>query len=79
MRLKQLGPNQAELITNHEYRILYSYETPVAGYSPLIGWFKVNKKYSVTTTRHINKYLGDISAVALSPETIEQMGQHIGD
>ena len=38
-------------------KVLYSYETPVAGYD-VNGAFRTNTKYSVTTSRHINKYLG---------------------
>ena len=38
-------------------KVLYSYETPVAGYD-VNGAFRTNTKYSVTTSKHINKYLG---------------------
>ena len=37
--------------------MLYSYSTPVAGYSDE-GAFRTDKYYSVTTSKHINKYLG---------------------
>lgn len=59
MNIKPLGANQTELITNHGHRILYSYETPVAGYLPNIGWFRTTEQYSKTTTKHINSYLKD--------------------
>lgn len=38
-------------------KVLYSYETPVAGFDSA-GAFRTDTKYSVTTSRHINKYLG---------------------
>jgi hypothetical protein len=79
MKLKQLGSNQTLLITNHGYEILYSYETPVAGYSPILGWFKTSKKYSRTTNKHINKYLNGNKACLLCPTDLEQMGMLIGE
>ncbi len=45
-----------ELIVNG-VSILFSYETPVAGWNNE-GAFRTEKKYSATTTKHINKYLG---------------------
>ena len=45
-----------ELIVNG-VSILFSYETPVAGWDNE-GAFKTEEKYSKTTTRHVNKYLG---------------------
>ena len=40
MKLKQLGANQTVLHTNHGDEVLYSYETPVAGFKRGIGHFK---------------------------------------
>lgn len=78
MHIKPLGSNQTLLITNHGYEILYSYETAVAGYNPTLGLhFRTTKRYSNTTTKHINKYLAGRNAIALSPEDIEQMGTNI--
>lgn len=57
MDIKQLGSNQTLLITNHGDEVLFSYETPVAGLSHKIGWFRNNHIYSKTTNKHINKYL----------------------
>lgn len=69
MNIKQLGSNQTLLITNHGDEVLFSYETAVAGFSHLLNnYFVTNKKYSVTTTKHINKYLG--SRRMTSKETV---------
>lgn len=73
MRLKNLGANVAVLITNHGHEILYSYETAVAGYSPLIGHFKSKEHYSKTTSRHINKYLAGVNAIELTVDEIENI------
>ena len=44
--------------------ILYSYETPVAGFCNEVGvrgYFKTNRFHSQTTTKHINKYFGIVA------------------
>lgn len=74
MRLKKLGSNQTLLITNHGAEILYSYETPVAGFSPdLGGYFKNSENYSQTTSKHVNSYLKGIDKpILMSLEEIER-------
>lgn len=54
--LKKLGNNETQ-VEQHGYLILYSYNTPVAVRHCASGneW-KTNKKWSVTTSRHINKW-----------------------
>lgn len=44
-------------LANHLYGggntyVIYSYETPIAVYKPLKGWWVNPNKYSVTTSRH---------------------------
>ena len=62
MKLKKLKSNVTELTFKNHYddcdvTLLFSYETPVAGYDNN-GAFRTDRLYSTTTTRHINKYLG---------------------
>ena len=57
MKLKPIALNMTELTFNNGVTILFSYETPVAGYG-FNGAFRTDKHYSSTTTKHINKYLG---------------------
>ena len=40
-----------------QIEVFFSYGTPVAGFDTL-GAFKTDTKFSKTTTKHINKYLG---------------------
>ena len=40
-----------------QHTILFSYETPVAGWDDM-GAFESEDYYSVTTSKHINKYFG---------------------
>lgn len=56
MKLKQVGSNMTELNING-VSVLFSYETPVAGWDS-DGSFRTDEHYSPTTTKHINKYLG---------------------
>ena len=60
MQLKQLGTNQTLVNYNDGTEVFFSYETPVAGYHPDLGVLKTEEWYSSTTTRHINKYLGNL-------------------
>ena len=70
MQLKQLGPNMTELIFPG-VSVLFSYETPVAGYKRTL--FKTERKYSRTTTKHINKYLKEQWDV--DPISVEEVSQ----
>ena len=59
MKLKQLGSNMTLLQKPNNAiceELLFSYETPVAGYD-IDGFFVTDKKFSVTTSKHIGKYL----------------------
>jgi hypothetical protein len=71
MKLKPIGSNMTELNTNG-ISILFSYETPVAGYDSN-GAFRTDKHYSSTTTRHINKYLGKGTGRLVSQEFINNL------
>ena len=56
MQLKPLGSNMNEIVVEGKY-ILFSYQTPVAGWDES-GAFRTEDFFSVTTSKHINKYLG---------------------
>ena len=64
MQIKPIASNMTELTFTPkettaygDFSVLYSYSTPVAGYSDE-GAFRTDKYYSVTTSKPINKYLG---------------------
>ena len=57
MKLTQIGSNQTEITTAKGNRVLYSYETPVAAWTEQ-GAFRTSTKWSMTTSNHINAYLG---------------------
>lgn len=75
MKLKKLGNNETLIVYNNGIEILFSYETPVAGHIIGEGYFKTDTYYSVTTSKHINKYLKDFkdSAKVIRSGDIEDM------
>jgi hypothetical protein len=65
MKLRQIASNMTE-VTTEKGQILFSYETPVAA---LLAdddngdtVVKTSHKWSVTTSRHINKWLDGLTA-----------------
>ena len=75
MQLTPIASNMTEVETS-KARVLFSYRTPVAAYVFGRGYVKTEKWYSVTTTRHINKWIGmdmPVSGhVAVTTEKVEQ-------
>jgi hypothetical protein len=67
MRVKNIGSNMTEVRTEDKI-ILISYETPVAVFVRGVRQggqpdsYRTSKKWSATTTRHINKWLDGIKA-----------------
>jgi hypothetical protein len=55
MQLTQIASNMTEVETS-EARILFSYRTPVAAYIFGEGFVKTEQYWSVTTSKHINKW-----------------------
>ena len=54
------------LIDTPDYLVLFSYATPVASYDKhTYGYSRTAKKWSKTTTRHINKWLDGVQAPEL--------------
>lgn len=56
MKLNPIANNMNEIILGDGSRILFSYQTPVAHYKPSEFLYRTDKKWSNTTTRHINKW-----------------------
>jgi len=55
MKLSPIQANMTQLTLNDGTQVLFSYQTPVACW--IDGQFyKTEKKWSNTTTRHINKW-----------------------
>ena len=61
MQLKPIASNMTQLDLSNGYQILFSYQTPVACLSDN-GYYRTSKKWSTTTSRHINKWLDGVLA-----------------
>jgi hypothetical protein len=49
--------------------VLFSYETPVAAYVSGRGWVRTAEKFSKTTSKHINQWLGGVTNVDIIPQS----------
>ena len=56
MKIETHGANKTEVNLNDGTLIFFSYQTPVAGRDKQ-GFFRTDKKWSVTTSKHINQWL----------------------
>ncbi len=56
MNLKPIASNMTEIEVGNK-RVLFSYKTPVAFIDEFGRQFITSKKWSATTTRHINKWV----------------------
>ena len=63
MKLTPLAANQTQISVNKGTEVFFSYKTPVAAYLPEKGYVRTEKFWSVTTSRHINKWLKDVNNV----------------
>jgi hypothetical protein len=62
MKVKQIASNMTELTLDNGIRVLFSYSTPVAC-ELNSGYYKTAKKWSKTTSRHINLWLNGNNAI----------------
>ena len=79
MELKQIASNMTEVTLTNGARVLFSYETPVAAYvdgDPI----RTDRKWSVTTSKHIRKYLGsDFDRAEIKPQSTFALLQLMGE
>lgn len=71
MNLKQVGSNMTELDLGNKV-ILFSYSTPVASTDGIRYW-KTEKKWSATTTRHINKWVNGAIVTSMPQEYFDNL------
>ena len=75
MKLNQIAPNQTELILANGTVVFFSYDTAVCvdtGEEIL----RTEKKYSVTTSRHINSWLDGRRAKLVSQSEINRFAEN---
>ena len=62
--LKNLGANKTQITFENCLQLFYSYQTPVASYSPLDAtYYRTTTKHSRTTSKHITQWLEGCEAI----------------
>ena len=72
MQLTPIASNMTEVETS-EARILFSYRTPVAAYVYGDGFVRTEKWWSVTTSRHINKWTHNWTVKEVSQTFLDKL------
>lgn len=72
MKLKLIGSNQKELDLGFA-QVFFSYETPVAARLTDSSLVRTEDYYSVTTSKHINKWLQGSDCLIVSQERINSL------
>ena len=73
LKLKPIASNM-NLIDTPDYLVLFSYSTPVACYDKnSLDYYCTAKKWSMTTSRHINKWLDGVKAVEQPQEYFDNL------
>jgi hypothetical protein len=76
MKLKQIGSNQTELLINGTV-VFFSYETPVAARLACGALIRTETKYSVTTSKHINKWVDGWPVVLVKQNVIDNLTNEV--
>lgn len=70
MKIKQIASNMTELDLGFA-QVFFSYETPVAARLTDGSLVRTAERYSVTTTKHINKWLDGCDALTVPQDRID--------
>ena len=73
MQLKRIAANQTEIVLNNGTTIFFSYDTPVAAQLPDYEYVRTSTKWSVTTSKHINKWLEGVNAAEVSQDILDNL------
>jgi len=78
LSIEPYGSNQT-LVTGKGCTVLYSYQTPVALVRSDGHAFRTGTKHSVTTSKHINKFLSENTSFAPTDPVVEVPQEHLDD
>lgn len=73
MKIKSLGNNKTELTLANGTTVFFSYQTPVAANLATGGFIRTNKKWSVTTSKHITQWLGGANAKLVEQSELDAL------
>lgn len=73
LTVKPIASNMT-LIDTDSHIVLFSYSTPVASFDKSnYQFYRTAKKWSVTTTRHINKWIDGVKAIEQPQEYFDNL------
>ena len=70
MKTKRIGNQNAFILEGNGFRVLQSYDQIVALQSPTGKYYRTDQKWSVTTSKHINRFVGGRANGTLVPQSI---------
>ncbi len=74
IQLKHIGSNMTQIETITGNVVLFSYNTPVAAcLNDGRGFIRTAKKWSATTSKHINKWLNGARAVEVDQSILDRL------
>ena len=76
MQLRPIASNMTQLDLNDGTSVLFSYSTPVACLTDN-GYYRTATKWSVTTSRHINKWLGGVLAKEQPQQFFDELARRL--
>ncbi len=72
MNIKPAGSNMTEVEASDGTAVLFSYQTPVAGFIPGVGFIKTEEFFSRTTAKHITKWINKNGTAESTVTTVPQ-------
>jgi hypothetical protein len=73
MKLYPQNTNSVMVEFKNGIQVLFSYQTPVAAFIPGEGYLRSSNKFSNTTTRHINAWMGKESTKTIDQHKLESI------
>ena len=73
MKLRPIKANMNEVELSDGKVVLFSYKTPVAYNDPGVGFYRTNKTWSNTTSRHINRWLNGAKAIEVDQSVLDNL------
>ena len=73
MQLTPIAANQTQLNLHDGTEVFFSYKTPVAAKLPNYDYIRTATKWSVTTTKHINKWLDGVIAKTVDQKVLDNL------
>jgi len=74
MKLEQIGSNQTAVYLDNGIKVVFSYSTPVAAFIPGTGLVKTSTRYSVTTTKHVNRFIDGRPCTVVDQSVLDALG-----